>query len=58
MLTKHPALASRFKVSATPTFLFVDDGKPILALATSGAQRDVAAWVAHVVDGKSAANNT
>jgi thioredoxin 1 len=49
---EEPALAHRFRVTATPIFLLVRSGKVEIALASDEARSHVADWLAHFVDGK------
>ncbi|GIV69298.1 thioredoxin [Caldilinea sp.] len=49
---EEPALVQRFRVATTPLYLLIRNGKPELALASEEARRNVAAWLAHFVEGK------
>jgi len=49
---EEPALAQRFRVATTPLYLLIRNGKPELALASEEARRNVAAWLAHFIEGK------
>ena len=49
---EEAALAQRFRVSATPLFLLMRNGKAEIALASEEARRNVAGWLAHFVDGQ------
>lgn len=48
----EPELARRFRVTTTPVYLLVRNGKPEIALASEEARANVAGWLAHFVDGK------
>jgi thioredoxin 1 len=45
-------LARRFRVTATPVYVLVRNGKPEIALASEEARTSVAGWLAHFVDGQ------
>lgn len=49
---EEPALAQRFCVTTTPLYLLLRNGKPELALASEEARNNVAAWLAHFIEGK------
>lgn len=49
---EEPTLAQRFRVATTPLYLLIRNGKPELALASEEARRNVAAWLAHFIEGK------
>lgn len=48
----EPELVRRFRVTNTPVYLLVRNGKPEIALASEEARANVAGWLAHFVDGK------
>jgi len=45
-------LVRRFRVTSTPVYVLVRNGKPEIALASEEARTNAAAWLAHFVDGK------
>lgn len=48
----EPELTRRFRITNTPVYLLVRNSKPEIALASEEARANVAAWLAHFVDGK------
>ena len=49
---EEPELVRRFRVSTTPVFVLVRNGRPEIALASEEARQNAAGWLAHFVDGK------